>query len=82
MQTEIGTLRHTSSEQCELVFLGAFGHRLRLWVQGALVIDEEVSGAEHALECARRLRVDWQHTREPLGWRMRGRKGRHGTSKD
>jgi hypothetical protein len=37
----IQTLWRTASEQCELVFLGMRGCRLRLWVKGVLVVDEE-----------------------------------------
>jgi hypothetical protein len=58
MRIEIQTLWRTASEQCELIFLGPFRCRLRLWVRGALMLDEEVSDWTRALKRATELRIE------------------------
>jgi hypothetical protein len=59
VQIEIKTLWRTASQQCELVVLGLHGCRLRLWVKGALVIEEEVFGWSDAARRAAELRLEW-----------------------
>jgi len=60
----IRTLWRTAFEQCELVFLGLRGCRLRLWIRGALVVDEEVFDLVDAGKRAADLRVEWASPRE------------------
>jgi hypothetical protein len=55
----IHTLWRTASEQCELVFLGMLGCRLRLWVNGGLMVDEEVFDWSDARRRAAELRTEW-----------------------
>ena len=55
----IQTLWRTAREQCELVSLGLLGCRLRLWVKGVLVVDEEVFDGAEAMRRAAELRVEW-----------------------
>lgn len=55
----IQTLWKTAFEQCELVFLGLSGCRLRLWVKGALVIDEDVFDLTAATRRAAELKAEW-----------------------
>lgn len=57
----IETLWWTTSEQCELVFVGVFGCRLRLWVNGALLVDEEVFDWAQASKRANELRRECRH---------------------
>jgi hypothetical protein len=59
MQVETTTLWRTASEQCEVVIFGLRGGRLRLWVKGALVVDEEVFDWSGAVRRAAALRVEW-----------------------
>jgi hypothetical protein len=67
MRTQIQTLWRTSSEQCEVVLLGLFRCRLRLWVRGALMLDEEVSDLARALKRATELRIERLRLREQEG---------------
>ena len=46
-------------EQCELVSLGLLGCRLQLWINGALVVDEEVFNLAEATSRAAELRIEW-----------------------
>jgi hypothetical protein len=55
----IEPLWRTAVEQCELVFLGLLGCRLRLWVKRALVVDEEVFDLVDAGRRAAELRIEW-----------------------
>ena len=59
MQVTIETLWRTATEQCELVVLGLQGCRLRLWIKGALVVDEVVSSWPDAVKRAAELRIEW-----------------------
>ena len=59
MQVEIKTLWRSAYEQCELVLLGVRGLRLRLWVRGTLVVDEEVGDLGQAMTRAAQLRAEW-----------------------
>lgn len=59
MHVNIETLWRTATEQCELVSLGLRGCRLRLWIKGALVVDESVSSWADALKRAAELRIEW-----------------------
>lgn len=54
----IHTLWRTATEQCELVFVGLFGCRLRLWVKGVLTVDEEVFDWSEAMRRAAELRLE------------------------
>ena len=54
----IETIWRTAFEQCELVFLGVPGCRLRLWVNGGLVVDEQVFDCEPAIRRASELRIE------------------------
>jgi hypothetical protein len=56
---QIQTLWRTTFEQCELVFLGLLGCRLRLWIKGVLVVDEEVFDWAETTRRAAELRVEW-----------------------
>ena len=58
-QATVETIWRTVSEQCELVFRGGGECRLRLWVNGTLVSDEEVFDWAHAMRRAAELRVEW-----------------------
>lgn len=55
----IETLWRTRSEQCELVVRGMYGARLRLWVNGRLLVDEDVFDRATAVKRAFELRSDW-----------------------
>ena len=61
MQINIETLWRTATEQCELVYLGLRGCRLRLWIKGALVVDENVWNRPDALKRAAELRNECPH---------------------
>jgi len=56
----IRTVWRTASEQCELVFFGKVESRLRLWVRGALVVDELIIDIADALRRAAELRLERQ----------------------
>ena len=60
----IETLWRTPFEQCELVSVGLRGWRLRLWVKGVLVADEEVFDWAEAIRRAAELRVEWPRSVE------------------
>ena len=64
LELKIETLWRTVSEQCELVSLGLRGCRLRLWVKGNLVVDEEVSNWPDALKRASELRIEWPRSQD------------------
>ena len=64
VELKIETLWRTVSQQCELVSLGLRGSRLRLWVKGNLVVDEEVSNWPDALKRASELRIESAHMRD------------------
>ena len=55
----IHTLWSNAFTQCELVFLGLHGYRLRLWVRGALMLDEDVLDVDDATRRAAELSVEW-----------------------
>lgn len=55
----IQTIWKTAFEQCEIVFLGLSGCRLRLWVKGALVVDEDVFNLTDVTRRAAELRTEW-----------------------
>jgi hypothetical protein len=55
----IRTIWKTASEQCEIVCSQFNGYRVRLWVQGRLIIDELTSDAESALRRGLELRLQW-----------------------
>ena len=55
---EIRTLWRTATEQCELVFHKISGYRLRLWVQGRLIVDEYMTDEAAGIERARELRTE------------------------
>jgi hypothetical protein len=59
VQIEIQTLWRTASEQCEIVFVGWRECRLRLWVKGALILDEQVFDRAEAFRRAAELRIEW-----------------------
>jgi len=59
VRVEIRTLWRTASEQCEVVILGLRECRLRLWVKGALILDEQVFDWADALKRAAELRIEW-----------------------
>jgi hypothetical protein len=54
----IQTLWQTAREQCELVSLGMRGCRLRLWVDGVLIVNEEVFDWADARRRAAELSVE------------------------
>jgi hypothetical protein len=56
---EIRTIWRTSTEQCELVVHKISGYRLRLWVQGRLIVDEYMADAVAGIERAWELRTEW-----------------------
>ena len=59
---EVRTIWRTASEHCELVFSQNRGYRLRLWVDGRLMVDEMAVDAESAIQRAWELRVEWPGT--------------------
>jgi hypothetical protein len=59
VRVEIRTLWRTATEQCEFVILGLRGCRLRLWVKGALIVDEQVFDWADVLARAAELRIEW-----------------------
>ncbi len=56
---EIRTIWRTATEQCELVFHKISGYRLRLWVQGRLIVDEYMADAAMGIERGWELRTEW-----------------------
>jgi hypothetical protein len=60
MTVQVQTLWRTSTEQCELVSLGLQDCRLRLWVNGVLILDEPVPDGQTALMRAEELRREWR----------------------
>jgi len=56
---EIRTIWRTATEQCELVFYKISGCRLRLWVQGRLIVDEHMADAAAGNRRAWELRTEW-----------------------
>ena len=56
---EITTIWQTATEQCELVFHKIAGYRLRLWVEGRLIVDEYMADAAAGIERAWELRIEW-----------------------
>ena len=61
MRPEIQTLWRTTSEQCELVSSGLSGCRLRLWVRGSLLIDEDVFDWQQGMNRAMDLLSNRSH---------------------
>jgi hypothetical protein len=57
---EITTIWRTATEQCELVFHKIAGYRLRLWVEGRLIVDEYMADAAAGIRRAWELRTEWQ----------------------
>jgi len=55
----IRTIWKTASEQCELVWSQFRGYRVRLWVQGRLIVDELTGDADSAIRRGWELRLDW-----------------------
>lgn len=55
----IQTIWKTASEQCEVVFGPLIGYRVRLWVQGRLLIDDLRADARDAVHRAWELRLEW-----------------------
>jgi hypothetical protein len=55
----IQTLWRSAFEQCEFVSRGLLGCRLRLWVKGTLVLDEEVFDSAQGIRRAAELRTEW-----------------------
>lgn len=60
-ELEIRTIWRTAREQCEVVWGRFTGYRVRLWVEGRLIVDELVSDLETALSRGWDLRVEWPH---------------------
>jgi hypothetical protein len=56
---EITTIWRTATEQCELVFHKISGYRLRLWVEGRLIVDEYMANAAAGIQRAWELRTEW-----------------------
>ena len=56
---EIRTIWRTASEQCELVLHRISGCRLRLWVQGRLIVDEQMTDPAAGIRRAWELRTEW-----------------------
>ena len=56
---EIRTIWRTATEQCELVFHKISGYRLRLWVQGRLIVDEYMADAATGIKRGWELRTEW-----------------------
>jgi hypothetical protein len=56
---EIRTIWRTATEQCELVIHKVFGYRLRLWVEGRLIVDEYMADASAGIQRAWELRTEW-----------------------
>lgn len=59
-QSVIHTLWNTPDQQCELVFDGIHGCRLRLWIDGHLIVDEDVHDLATALSRSAELRVSFR----------------------
>jgi hypothetical protein len=57
--SEIRTIWRTATEQCELVFSKVSGYRLRLWVQGRLIVDEYMVDADAVIERGWELKKEW-----------------------
>ena len=55
----VQTLWQTERCQCELVFIGAVTVRLRLWVRGMRLVDEEVIDWTEASRRAAELKAEW-----------------------
>ena len=55
----IEPLWRSPSHQCELVFQRMCECRLRLWIKGVLVLNEEVFDPTSALKRADELRAEW-----------------------
>ena len=56
---KIHTFWRTTFEQCELISRGLLDCRLRLWIKGVLVVDEEVFDCAEATRRAAELRIEW-----------------------
>ena len=58
-EATIETLWRAAFEQCELVFLGVHGYRLRYWRRQRLMVDEEVFDRLAARKRGAELKADW-----------------------
>ena len=58
---KIHTFWRTTFEQCELISRGLLDCRLRLWLKGVLVVDEEVFDCAEATRRAAELSIEWPH---------------------
>lgn len=60
-QTEsvIHTLWRTADRQCELIFAPVAGGRLRLWIDGHLIVDEDVRDLAAAVRRSDELKVSF-----------------------
>lgn len=56
---EITTIWRTATEQCELVSHRIAGYRLRLWVEGRLIVDEYMANAAAGIQRGWELRTEW-----------------------
>lgn len=59
-ESVIHTLWKTVDTQCELVFVGILGARLRLWIDGHLMVDEDVRDVAVALRRSVELKVSFR----------------------
>lgn len=60
----IHTLWRTVNTQCELVFAGILGGRLRLWIDGYLIVDEDVRDLATALRRSVELKASFRAARD------------------
>lgn len=58
-ESVIHTLWKTVNTQCELAFAGILGGRLRLWIDGHLIVDEDVRDLATALRRSVELKVSF-----------------------
>lgn len=56
---EIRTIWHTAREQCEVVWSQLAGCRIRLWVEGRLIVDDGMADIESAIDRGWELRLEW-----------------------
>ena len=65
----VETLWRTASTQCEFTFSGLIGWRLRLWIDGALRVNEEVFNFADGIRRAAELKLEHERPRPLRGVR-------------
>ena len=56
---QVQTVWRTATEQCEIVWAQFISYRVRLWVEGRLIVDELVADFQDGVRRAWQLRTEW-----------------------